>query len=53
MTDPGAHAMHAVVDAVLYVPALHPVHELAPGLLSVLVNEPAEHVIQLVVDAVL
>ena len=45
--------MQLAVDAVLYFPALHPVHELAPGLLSVLVNEPAEHRIQLVVDAVL
>jgi hypothetical protein len=28
-------------------------HELAPGLLSVSVKEPAEHIMQLVVDAVL
>jgi hypothetical protein len=30
VTDPAAHAMQLVVDPVLYVPALHAVHELAP-----------------------
>ena len=31
VTDPGAHAMQLVVDAVLYFPAVHAVHELAPA----------------------
>ena len=37
----------------LYVPAMHAVQELAPGLLSLSVTEPGAHAIQLVVDAVL
>ena len=45
--------MQLVVDAVLYVPAVHAVHELAPALLSLSVIEPAAHAIQLVIDAVL
>ena len=45
--------MQLVVDAVLYVPALHAVHELAPVSLSLSVTEPAAHATQLVVDAVL
>ena len=51
--EPAAHAMQLVVDAVLYVPAVHAVHELAPALLSLSVTDPAAHAIQLVVDAVL
>ena len=45
--------MQLVVDAVLYFPALHAVQELAPALASLLVTDPAAHVTQLVVDAVL
>ena len=52
MTDPGLQAMQVVVDAVLYFPALHAVHELAPVLASLSVTEPAAHTMQLVVDAV-
>ena len=53
MIEPGAHAMQLVVDAVLYLPAVHAVHELAPVALSLLVMDPAAHAMQLVVDAVL
>ena len=53
VTDPAAHAMQLVVDAVLYLPALHAVHELAPVLLSLFVTDPAAHVTQLVVESVL
>jgi hypothetical protein len=45
--------MQLVVDAVLYFPALHAVHELAPVLLSLSVTDPAAHAMQLIVDAVL
>ena len=45
--------MQLVVDAVLYFPALHAVHELAPTLFNLSVTDPAAHAIQLVVDAVL
>ena len=37
----------------LYVPAIHAVQELAPGLLSLSVTDPAAHAMQLVVDTVL
>ena len=53
VTDPAAHAMQLVVDAVLYFPALQAVHELAPVLLSLSVTDPAAHAMQLVIDAVL
>ena len=53
MIEPASHAMQLVVDAVLYVPALHAVHELAPVWLSFSVTDPAAHATQLVVDAVL
>jgi hypothetical protein len=45
--------MQLVVDAVLYVPGLHAVHELAPMSLSLSVIDPAAQAMQLVVDAVL
>ena len=53
MIEPGAHATQLVVDAVLYFPAVHAVHDVAPVPISLLVTEPGEHAIQLVVDAVL
>ena len=53
MTDPATHTMQLVVDAVLYVPGLHAVHELAPMSLNLSVIDPAAQAMQLVVDAVL
>ena len=53
VTDPAAHATQLVVDAVLYLPALQAVHELAPAALSLSVTDPASQATQLVVDAVL
>ena len=45
--------MQLVVDAVLYLPGLHAVHDVAPVPMSLSVTEPGEHVMQLIVDAVL
>ena len=53
VTDPAAQATQLVVDAVLYLPALQAVHELAPVAPSLSVTEPAPQATQLVVDAVL
>ena len=53
VNEPAAHVMQTVVDAVLYVPAVHAVHEVAPVSWSLSVTDPAAHAMQLVVDAVL
>ena len=53
MPLPLGHATQLVVDAVLMLPTLQAVHELAPVTASFSVTEPAPHAIQLVIDAVL
>ena len=53
VNEPAEHIMQLVVDAVLYCPALHAVHDVAPVPMSLLVTDPGEHAMQLVVDAVL
>ena len=45
--------MQLAVDAVLYFPALHAVHDVAPVPMNLLVIDPGAHAMQLVVDAVL
>jgi hypothetical protein len=53
VNEPAEHMTQLVVDAVLYFPALHAVHDVAPVPMSLLVTEPGAHATQLVVDAVL
>ena len=43
VTDPGAHAVHADVDWLLYCPAAHAVQLTAPEPPTASVTEPAEH----------
>ena len=44
--------MQLMIDAVVYVPALHAVHELAPALLSLSVVLPGAQAMQLAVPVV-
>ena len=44
---PAPHTAHATVDALLYCPAAHAVHVLAPVPANVSVTDPAPHTKQL------
>ena len=47
VTQPDPHTAHATVDALLYCPAAHAVHVLAPVPANVSVTDPAPHTKQL------
>jgi hypothetical protein len=49
VTDPALHTAHATVDALLYCPAAHAVHAVAPLPVNVSVVDPAPHTVQPVV----